>query len=203
MSQMISKNIKQHAKFENSYLKSLGLDDWSVEARSSFTVGLNRWIDKIAAQQTDLATMNKWFTTDFAKLLTQFRTFSLQAYEKQLLNGIYTLHQTRGKDFETWSRFFSSTLMAGLFYTTQIYINSFGLTYNDGLYTATIPQQQRTSTDGITWALRTSGFGSTTINAIAYGNNNYVIVVSTLVQFLYSICYRVLYEVFVGSHLHF
>jgi hypothetical protein len=123
----ISKNIKQHAKFENSYLKSLGLDDWSVEARSSFTVGLNRWIDKIAAQQTDLATMNKWFTTDFAKLLTQFRTFSIQAYEKQLLNGIYTLHQTRGKDFETWSRFFSSTLMAGLFYTTQVYINSFGL----------------------------------------------------------------------------
>jgi len=123
----ISKNIKQHAKFENSYLKSLGLDDWSVEARSSFTVGLNRWIDKIAAQQTDLATMNKWFTTDFAKLLTQFRTFSIQAYEKQLLNGIYTLHQTRGKDFETWSRFFSSTLMSGLFYTTQVYINSFGL----------------------------------------------------------------------------
>lgn len=55
-------------------------------------------------------------------------------------------------------------------------INSFGLTYNDGLYTATIPQQQRTSTDGITWALRTSGFGSTSINSIAYGNNNYVIV---------------------------
>ena len=123
----ISKNVKQFAKFENGYLKNLGLDDWSVEARSSFTVGLNRWIDKIAAQQTDLATMNKWFTTDFAKLLTQFRTFSIQAYEKQLLNGIYTLHQTRGKDFETWSRFFSSTLMSGLFYTTQIYINSFGL----------------------------------------------------------------------------
>jgi hypothetical protein len=54
-------------------------------------------------------------------------------------------------------------------------INSFGLTYNDGLYTATIFSQQRTSTDGITWALRTSGFGSTSITGGAYGNNTYVI----------------------------
>jgi hypothetical protein len=31
-----------------------------------------------------------------------------------------------------------------------------------------------TSTDGITWTTRTSGFGATTIRALTYGNNLYV-----------------------------
>ena len=122
----IAKNIDKHATIENGFVKSLGIDNWDVEARSSFLVGLNRWVDRVV-QRTDLASMNKWFTKDFVKLIIQFRTFSLAAYEKQLLNGLYTLDQTRGKDFETYSRFISSMIGASTFAAAQIYINSFGM----------------------------------------------------------------------------
>lgn len=126
----IARNITKHSKFENGYLKAMNLDSWDVSARSAYLVGINRWIDRVV-QRTDLASMNKWFTKDFVKLLIQFRTFSLAAYEKQLLNGLYTLSETRGKDFETWSRFTSSMVGASTFAATQIYINSFGLRDRD------------------------------------------------------------------------
>jgi len=122
----IAKNIKKHSLVENGNFKALNLDNWDIEARSSYVTGISRWIDRVV-QRTDLASMNKWFTNDFVKLIIQFRTFSLGAYEKQLLNGLYTLDQTRGKDFETYNRFISSMVGAGLFASAQTYINSFGM----------------------------------------------------------------------------
>ena len=122
----VAKNIKKHALIENGDFKALNLDNWDIEARSAYVTGISRWIDRVV-QRSDLASMNKWFTNDFVKLIIQFRTFSLSAYEKQLLNGVYTLDQTRGRDFETWSRFTSSMIGAATFASAQIYINSFGM----------------------------------------------------------------------------
>ena len=122
----IAKNIKKHALVEDGDFKALNLDNWDIEARASYVTGVSRWIDRIV-QRTDYASMNKWFTNDFVKLIIQFRTFSLGAYEKQLLNGVYTLDQTRGFDFETWNRFTSSMIGAGIFASVQTYINSFGM----------------------------------------------------------------------------
>ncbi len=122
----IAKNIKKHALVENGDFKALNLDNWDIGARASYVTGISRWIDRVV-QRTDYASMNKWFTNDFVKLIIQFRTFSLGAYEKQLLNGVYTLDQTRGFDFETWNRFTSSMIGAGIFASVQTYINSFGM----------------------------------------------------------------------------
>ena len=122
----IAKNIKKHALIEDGEFKGLNLDNWDIEARASYVTGISRWIDRVV-QRTDLASMNKWFTNDFVKLIIQFRTFSLGAYEKQLLNGAYTLDQTRGKDFETYNRFISSMVGAATFASAQTYINSFGM----------------------------------------------------------------------------
>lgn len=127
----IAKNINKHSIInEKGFVDSIGLDNWDVDARSSYIVGLNRWIDRVV-QRNDLASMHKWFTKDFVKLIVQFRMFSLGAYEKQLLNGLYTLHQTRGQDYETYSRFISSMIGAGTFASAQIYINSFGMRDRD------------------------------------------------------------------------
>jgi len=122
----VAKNIKKHALIEGGEFKALNLDNWDIEARASYVTGISRWIDRVV-QRSDLASMNKWFTNDFVKLIIQFRTFSLSAYEKQLLNGVYTLDQTRGRDFETWSRFTSSMIGAATFASVQTYINSFGM----------------------------------------------------------------------------
>lgn len=122
----IAANIKKHAVFKDGKFQALQLDKWDVEARANYIVGIDRWINRVV-QRSDLASLNRWFTTDFAKMIIQFRTFSLAAYEKQLLNGMYNFHQTRGKDFATYSRFLSSMVGSSLFYATQVYINSFGL----------------------------------------------------------------------------
>ena len=122
----IAKSIKEFATFEKGSFKELQLDKWDVESRVSYVVGLNRWINRVI-QKNDIASMNRWLTTDFGQMLVQFRNFSIVAYEKQLLNGIYNLSQTRGTDFVTYSKFISSMIGASMFYATQIYINSIGM----------------------------------------------------------------------------
>jgi hypothetical protein len=122
----IAKRIKEFATFEKGSFRELQLDKWDVESRVAYTVGLNRWINRVV-QKNDIGSMNRWFTTDFGQLLVQFRNFSIVAYEKQLLNGLYTLSQTRGTDFVTYSKFLSSMIGASMFYATQIYINSIGM----------------------------------------------------------------------------
>ena len=44
-------------------------------------------------------------------MLTQFRTFTLGSYTKQLMNRLYVLAETRGKDYHTYATFIAS--MAG------------------------------------------------------------------------------------------
>ena len=59
-------------------------------------------------------------------MLTQFRTFTLGSYTKQLMNRLYVLAETRGKDYHTYSTFIASMAGAVQFYAVQQYINSFG-----------------------------------------------------------------------------
>ena len=121
----IAEQINKHSKYTDGNLEQLNLDDWNPETRANYVIGLSRWIDRVV-QRNDVGMMAKWFTTDFGRLLTQFRQFTLGAYEKQLMNGAYTLAETRGKDFTTYSRFSSSMIAASTFFAVQTYINSFG-----------------------------------------------------------------------------
>ena len=59
-------------------------------------------------------------------MLTQFRTFTLGSYTKQLMNRLYVLAETRGKDYHTYATFIASMAGAAQFYAVQQYINSFG-----------------------------------------------------------------------------
>ena len=121
----IAAQIKKHSVYENGKFQSLGLDDWTPNARANFNVGMQRFIDRVV-QRNDVGTMNSWFTTDYMRIFTQFRTFTLGSYTKQLMNRLYVLAETRGKDFHTYSAFMASMVGAAQFYAVQTYINSFG-----------------------------------------------------------------------------
>lgn len=121
----IADQIKKHSIYKDGKYQGIGLEDWSPEARANYNVGMQRFIDRIV-QRNDVGTLNRFFTTDYARILTQFRTFTLGSYTKQLANRLYVLSETRGKDFHTYSAFIASMVGAAQFYAVQTYINSFG-----------------------------------------------------------------------------
>lgn len=121
----IADQISKHSVYKDGKYQGIGLDSWTPEARSHYSVGMQRFIDRVV-QRNDVGVMNRWFTTDYTRILTQFRTFTLGSYTKQLMNRLYVLAETRGKDFQTYSAFMASMVGAVQFYAVQSYINSFG-----------------------------------------------------------------------------
>ena len=121
----IADQISKHSVYKDGKYQGIGLDNWTPTARSHYSVGMQRFIDRVV-QRNDVGTMNRWFTSDYARIITQFRTFTLGSYTKQLMNRLYVLAETRGKDFHTYSAFMASMIGAVQFYAVQQYINSFG-----------------------------------------------------------------------------
>ena len=121
----IADQISKHSVYKDGKYQGIGLDNWTPTARSHYSVGMQRFIDRVV-QRNDVGTMNRWFTSDYARVITQFRTFTLGSYTKQLMNRLYVLAETRGKDFHTYSAFMASMIGAVQFYAVQQYLNSFG-----------------------------------------------------------------------------
>ena len=121
----IADQISKHSVYKDGKYQGIGLDNWTPTARSHYSIGMQRFIDRVV-QRNDVGTMNRWFTSDYARIITQFRTFTLGSYTKQLMNRLYVLAETRGKDFHTYSAFMASMIGAVQFYAVQQYINSFG-----------------------------------------------------------------------------
>ena len=121
----IADQISKHSVYKDGKYQGIGLDSWTPTARSHYSIGMQRFIDRVV-QRNDVGVMNRWFTSDYARILTQFRTFTLGSYTKQLMNRLYVLAETRGKDFHTYSAFMASMIGAVQFYAVQSYINSFG-----------------------------------------------------------------------------
>ena len=122
---LIADQISKHSVYKDGKYQGIGLDSWTPDARSHYSVGMQRFIDRVV-QRNDVGTMNRWFTSDYARIITQFRTFTLGSYTKQLMNRLYVLAETRGKDYHTYSAFMASMIGAVQFYAVQSYINSFG-----------------------------------------------------------------------------
>ena len=121
----IADQIKKHSVYKDGKYQAIGLEQWSPEARANYNVGMQRFIDNVV-QRNDVGSMNRWFTTDYTRVLTQFRTFTLGSYTKQLMKRLYVLAETRGKDYHTYATFMASMIGAAQFYAVQSYINSFG-----------------------------------------------------------------------------
>ena len=121
----IGKQIKKHSVYENGKYQAIGLENWDPKARADYIVGIQRIVDRVVIRN-DVSVLNRFFTTDYAKTIIQFRTFTLGSYTKQLLNKLYVLAETRSKDYHTYANFMASMLGASQFYAVQSYLNSFG-----------------------------------------------------------------------------
>jgi hypothetical protein len=121
----IAKEIKKNSVYKDGKYQAIGLEQWSPEARANYNIGMQRFIDNVV-QRNDVGSLNRWFTSDYTRMITQFRTFTLGSYTKQLMRRLYVLSETRGKDFHTYAAFTSSMIGAAQFYAVQSYINSFG-----------------------------------------------------------------------------
>ena len=88
----IVKQVKQHATSEPGMLgrrlKRFNFDNWTdTEAGASLAASLDLWSRRVI-QDSDVGAMALWMTNPSARMLVQFRTFALQAWEKQFLRGI-------------------------------------------------------------------------------------------------------------------
>ena len=101
-------------------VKRMNLAGWAdQEAASHFVEALNRVSTRLV-QQNDIGQATTWMTKPMARIFTQFRTFSIHAYEKQLLHGI---HNFDPETFVSWS---SAMMLAGLTYVGQTHVNAIG-----------------------------------------------------------------------------
>jgi hypothetical protein len=71
-------------------------------------------------QENDAGNMHRWMGHTIGQMVTQFRSFMLVSWAKQTLRGV------RHHDRQAVAAWMLSSLSAGVAYTAQTYVNSFG-----------------------------------------------------------------------------
>jgi len=105
--------------FKNRKIKRVNFDLWEDDVREAFLTAVFRQ-SRQAVQQNDFGNLNRYMTKTSVQMATQFRTFSLVAYEKQFL------HNVAAKDGQAALAMLYSTFFAGTSYVMQTTINSAG-----------------------------------------------------------------------------
>lgn len=127
MLKRVLKHTKRNAKSENNKLtgrKLVGMDyqKWITEDSESFEAykyAINRSVNRLV-QHNLLGETHPLMSTAFGKTLTQFRSFIVVGWEKQLL------HNLKMMDREAVTYALSSTALGTMAYSAQTYIASFG-----------------------------------------------------------------------------
>jgi hypothetical protein len=125
-------NINLHAVGKNGAdlakkphkLEKLGLDKWDIQARADFEEAMFRAARTVILEQ-DRGQMMKWMDHPLGKMVIQFRSFSIGAYTKAMMQGLNM------RDAEAGMAFLTSTFIGGLVYTGQTYANSLGMNEKD------------------------------------------------------------------------
>ena len=99
MLKRITKEVNTHFTKEDGLLFSgkvtrMNLDKWSdLEARAAFENALFRWSRRII-QENDLGNMHRWSSGPLWQMLFQFRTFSINAWNKQFMLNMHMRDMT-------------------------------------------------------------------------------------------------------------
>lgn len=115
--------IRTHAVTGEGFLTGrkmhkINLDAWDDrDAADAFVGGVDRWVRR-AIQNNDIGNLHIWLTKPIVQVFTQFRTFMIVSYTKQVLHGINM------RDFETVMSYVYSTMLAGLSYVGQTYVRA-------------------------------------------------------------------------------
>jgi Transglycosylase SLT domain len=124
----VLEEIKRHDKWvygENGQkVRILGLESWEPQTRSSFEHAITTWVRR-AVQQNDIGQMNALLGSPFARILFQFRNFSIGAWSKQTLSAMHT-HQV-----EDLHGFAASMMFGAMAYAVQTRLNIAGLQGED------------------------------------------------------------------------
>lgn len=105
-------------------VRILGLEKWEPQTRSAFEHAITTWVRR-AVQQNDIGQMNALLGSPFAKILFQFRSFSLGAWSKQTLSAMHT-HQV-----QDLHGFVASMMFGAMAYAVQTRLNIAGLQGED------------------------------------------------------------------------
>ena len=98
---------------------TMNLKDWDPEAREAFLGAMHRWGARMV-QRNIVGDLPPEMHTMVGNMAGQFRSFMLNAYQKQLMQGMNM------KDFQTFMTFSFSMMFAGASYTAQQGLNSIG-----------------------------------------------------------------------------
>lgn len=130
MAKRIFAQIKKHADFDGeavtgrNYLSGnfAAWDD--KEAFSHFRTAVWRW-SRMIVQEPVLGQQNILLSHPVARTIFQFRTFMLQSWTNQLLRNLHH------RDFNTFATFLATSVVGGMVYTAQQYLNSAGRSDRD------------------------------------------------------------------------
>jgi len=113
MQERIFEEMRKHSKFSPSgRLKAINYQSWDDEVFGSFSLGMNR-LQRIAVQENDIGSTIPFMHKELGKVLTQFRSFAVNAYSKQFLHNVHF------RDMETFMVFSMGLMSSSLAYIGQ------------------------------------------------------------------------------------
>ncbi|GGX91209.1 hypothetical protein GCM10007160_18380 [Litchfieldella qijiaojingensis] len=119
----ILENIRKHATFKDGLsgkrVQRLNLNKWDLKAEANFTEAMFRYSRRLV-QENDIGQFRQWMAHPVARMFLQFRSFIIGAHEKQLLHNLHM------RDFQSFSTFVTTTMMATAGYTAMTYARSIG-----------------------------------------------------------------------------
>nr|WP_280142658.1 D-alanyl-D-alanine carboxypeptidase family protein [Methylobacterium gossipiicola] len=128
MQKRVLKEIKTHnstIEGENGRkVEILGLEKWEPQVRSAFEHAITTWTRR-TIQQNDLGQMNAMLGSPMAKLLFQFRNFTIGAWSKQTLSAVHN------HELNDLFGFMASMLFGAMAYTVQTNLSLIGLSEED------------------------------------------------------------------------
>ncbi|MGC5778329.1 transglycosylase SLT domain-containing protein [Methylobacterium sp. NFXW15] len=128
MQKRVLQEIKKHDSWvygENGRkVRILGLEKWEPQTRSAFEHAISTWTRR-AIQQNDIGQMNAVMGSPFAKLLFQFRTFTIGAWSKQTLSSLH-LHEANDL-----FGFMASMMFGSMAYAVQTNLNTLWMNEED------------------------------------------------------------------------
>lgn len=110
-------NIRKHGVFDGKRLVGLGADKWEPDILNDLISATDRMVYR-AVQENDIGSSAWWMHTTTGRMLTQFRSFIINAWVKQ------TLHGMRFRDRQTFAAVMFTTTFGGLSYMARSYTNT-------------------------------------------------------------------------------
>lgn len=129
LGQVQSKFTKEDGMLFKGKVTRMNLDKWDdLEARAAFENSVFRWSRRII-QENDIGNMHRWSSNPLWQMMFQFRSFTLNAWNKQFLHNIHM------KDMTSFNIMTTSMVAAAAVYAVQTQLQAMGRSDKDAFLT--------------------------------------------------------------------